>query len=213
MDIYASDEEKAEAIKQWWRDNGRSVVVGVVLGIASIFGFRYWMTHQQTQSEQAAVLYQQTIIAINTDNGETAKSSAETLMKNYQSNAYATFAAIELAKLEESKGNFDAAQDYLKWVNTNADLDSYKQLALLRLARLYFEQASYDDALNAINTASTSAFASLFSELKGDVELAMGNQAEAYVSYKTARNGLNSGEPRDRLLEIKMADVAASDEG
>lgn len=31
MDIYASDDEKGEAIKNWWRENGRSVITGVVL--------------------------------------------------------------------------------------------------------------------------------------------------------------------------------------
>ena len=29
MDIYASDEEKSEAIKQWWRENGLAVAAGV----------------------------------------------------------------------------------------------------------------------------------------------------------------------------------------
>ena len=34
MDIYASDEEKGEDIKRWWRENGLSVIAGVILGVA-----------------------------------------------------------------------------------------------------------------------------------------------------------------------------------
>jgi len=59
MDIYASDDEKAEALKTWWRENGRSVLTGIILGGAIIFGWRYWLTHQKATTEQAAVIYQQ----------------------------------------------------------------------------------------------------------------------------------------------------------
>ena len=42
MDIHRTEEEQVEAIKTWWKANGTSVIVGVVLGVAVIFGVRYW---------------------------------------------------------------------------------------------------------------------------------------------------------------------------
>ena len=82
MDIYASDEEKAEAIKQWWRENGRSVFIGVILGIASIFGVRYWMNYQQVQTQQAAMIYQQAIVSVSNQDSEAAQASTEKLMQD-----------------------------------------------------------------------------------------------------------------------------------
>ena len=47
MDIYASDEEKGEEIKRWWRENGLSVMLGIAFGIAALVGGRYWLTQKQ----------------------------------------------------------------------------------------------------------------------------------------------------------------------
>jgi predicted negative regulator of RcsB-dependent stress response len=39
---YETDDEKVEAIKKWWKDNGISVATGVVIGLAVVFGWRAW---------------------------------------------------------------------------------------------------------------------------------------------------------------------------
>ena len=59
MDLYASDEEKGEEIKQWWRDNGTSVVMGLVFAVAVFMGGRYWQANQQSHLTLAANHYQQ----------------------------------------------------------------------------------------------------------------------------------------------------------
>jgi predicted negative regulator of RcsB-dependent stress response len=61
MDIYASDDEKAEAIKQWWRDNGRTVVFAAVIAALAVFAGRYWTVYQKQMSEQAAQTYHQVL--------------------------------------------------------------------------------------------------------------------------------------------------------
>ena len=38
MSSYLSEEEQVEALKKWWKDNGTSVIAGVVLGFGIIFG-------------------------------------------------------------------------------------------------------------------------------------------------------------------------------
>ena len=40
MNVYETDEEKVEAIKGWWKENGLSVAGGLAIGLAAVFGRR-----------------------------------------------------------------------------------------------------------------------------------------------------------------------------
>jgi predicted negative regulator of RcsB-dependent stress response len=212
MDIYASDEEKAEAIKQWWRENGRSVVIGVVLGIAGIFGVRYWMNYQQVQTQQAAMIYQQAIMSVSNQESEAAQASTEKLMQDNKNSAYAVFAALQMAQEASEAGEYDKARDYLRWVVENAELSGHKALAKLRLAKVEFDNGELEQALEQVESNDVNAFESLFAELKGDINTAQGNAELAQAAYKVALEGLSPGEPRHTLIEMKLDDVAVADE-
>jgi predicted negative regulator of RcsB-dependent stress response len=213
MDIYASDEEKAEAIKQWWRDNGRSVLAGVILGGAAIFGFRYWTSQQDLQAQQASVLYQQAAIQMNQSDYEQAQKTVTDLTQDYGSTAYAVFAALELAQSASDKGEWGAAKEQLSWVLDNAELNAHRELARLRLVQVYLQQENYADADALIEAAETSAFTSMFAELQGDIALAQGKPDVARDAYKRAVASLVVGDPRQSLLQLKLDDVAGAHEG
>jgi predicted negative regulator of RcsB-dependent stress response len=212
MDIYASDEEKAEEIKQWWRDNGRSVIAGVVLGAIAVFGGRYWLNHQQVQAEQASVIFQQSAVNLSQNNTEGAKAATQELMSNYAGTAYAVFAALQMAESALNNNDFSSAKDYLYWVIENAELNSHQELARLRLARIFFTQSDYEQALEIISASQSAAFESLFAELRGDIQVATGDKQAAKAAYQQAIISLAVGEPRQRLLQMKIDDVAVANE-
>ena len=99
MEIHQTEEEQVEAIKKWWRENGTSVVVGVVLGIAAIFGVRYWFDYQKTQSQQASALYASVLESLASDKKNTEALGSE-MAKNFSSTPYASLTALNLAKLK-----------------------------------------------------------------------------------------------------------------
>jgi len=41
VDEFSTEDEQVEAIKKWWKENGTSLIVGVVLGLSVLFGWRY----------------------------------------------------------------------------------------------------------------------------------------------------------------------------
>jgi predicted negative regulator of RcsB-dependent stress response len=213
MDIYASDEEKAEAIKQWWRENGRSVIAGIVLGGAAIFGFRYWMNYQQVQTEQASVMYQQATIQLSQSEREQAQKTVDQLMQDYGSTAYAVFAALEMAEKATAEGDNDTAVSHLNWVVDNASMASHQELARLRLAQLHVSAGELEQASALVDQAALSAYQSLFAELRGDIKLAQGDTAAAHSAYQQAMLTLAAGEPRQSLLQMKLDQVAVADEG
>ncbi|RKZ79621.1 MAG: hypothetical protein DRQ35_03900 [Gammaproteobacteria bacterium] len=209
MDIYASDEEKGEEIKQWWRDNGTSVIVGCLLGVAVLFGGRYWMTYQQTNAENASNAYQQMASYLADDNYPEAENATQLLLNDYASTPYAVFAAFEMAEQSLSNGDSATTKTYLKWVIANAKLSGQAEIARLRLAKLLVSEAQYQQALELVEQSQLATFDSLFSELRGDIYAAQGQEIEARAAYQSALLMLNQGEPRQVILQLKLDDMTA----
>lgn len=212
MDIYASDEEKSEEIKRWWRENGTSVVVGIALGVMTIFGGRYWFSLQDAKSEQAAGIYQQSLMTLSIGDIALAEESVQTLMNEHARSAYAAFAAMEIAALFAAEKEIASAREYLQWVYDNGRLAAHKELAALRLARLMIDAEEYDAALALLQQSSDSGFASLVSELKGDIFTLQQQRKQARAAYQSAIASLSPNDPREGLLEMKRDDVAVTDD-
>lgn len=54
-----TEEERAEAARLWWSENGKYVIIGAVLGIGSVLGWRGWEEYQTRHARDAATLYYQ----------------------------------------------------------------------------------------------------------------------------------------------------------
>jgi len=210
VDIYASDEEKGEEIKRWWRENGLSIMLGIALGIAVLVGGRYWLTQKQMQSVSASTLYQHTSqLAIEGKTNEAA-ALVDKLFSEYGSTPYAVFAAFEMAKHTVESKDVEAAKPYLNWVIDHAELSGQRDMARLRLSKLLLDQTDYQQAIAVAMEAETSAFGSLFDELRGDVYIAQGKLTEAASAYGSALSALEQNAPRGLILKLKLDDIAGS---
>jgi len=213
MDIYASDEEKGEEIKQWWRDNGRSVLIACVAAGVAIFGGRYWLDYQGSQSLKASQAYQQVSIALINEDSVEAKAVSDTMFTEFSTSPYAVFSAFDMASEAVKNKDNAAAKTYLKWIVSNAKLSAHKDLAQLRLAQVLFLDGEFDDALSLADKESSEAFSSLWSELKGDIYIAQAKPNEARTAYQQSLLTIPQGAPRQQILQIKLDDVAASKNG
>ena len=54
---YKTDDEKVEELKAWWKENGTSVVAGVALAVAGLFGWEYWKDWKEATAAEASTLY------------------------------------------------------------------------------------------------------------------------------------------------------------
>ena len=212
MDIYASDDEKAEEIKQWWRENGVSVVIGLLIGVSLIFGWRFWNSYQRNQSEQAQAIYHQAMNLESNGKAKQAREETQKLLSKYASTPYAVFAAIEMAFEDVQAGDESSAKSYLEWVIKHAKESGHVELARLRLGQLLLNEKNYDQALAMCEQSKMDSFKSLFAELRGDVYAAKGDKAQALLAYQTALLGATPGQPRQILLQMKVDDVAVPNE-
>ena len=202
-DTNLSDDEKAEALKRWWSENGKSVVGGVVLGLALVFGWQGWNEHQRSQAEMAAVEYDRFQVAIQKKDLDAAKLQAEKLSKDFAATAYDYFAAVDLAAEMTAAEDFAGARTQLDYAVSNADDDGLKQLAEVRLARLLVAMGETEAAAKLAQNRS-GAFAAEFAQIRGDIERLAGNNEAAAKAYQQA---MLSASANNRLLEMKLNEV------
>ena len=201
MSTYLSDDEQAEALKKWWKENAVSIIVGAGLGFGIIFGWQGWQMFQTSQGEAASQLYSQVEQA--TKSGADFDNTATQLKADYAGTAYASYAAMQQAKAAYKAGNPDSARSELEWVMANAPDPVLVDLARLRLAALLVDQQQYDAAKEVIAAAGTFMKGD-FEQLQGDIARAQGDKVAALAAYQAAAS---SGVTDMRLLSMKIVDV------
>ncbi len=192
-----TDEEKAEEIKKWWKDNGTSVLTGVALAIAGVFGWQQWQAYQVTQAEEASALFAQLREGTAIDKTGTI----EKLANDYAATPYATFALLEKAKYaKDNKTAISALREA-----ANSEQINLSRIAKLRLIRTLIADGQLDEASTFLKASLPSAYTSLTEELKGDLHLAKKEFDQARQSYDRAI--LSAGRDSVKFLKMKRSNL------
>ncbi|KRT54644.1 YfgM family protein [endosymbiont of Ridgeia piscesae] len=207
MSGYQTEEEQVEALKKWWKENGTSVIAGIVLGFGAVFGWQAWNGYQDRVGEEASVAFSQMIDAITQGQSESALKQAELLRLEYESSAYAVFAALAQASLKMEQGDSAAARSQLEWAMQHAEEPGLKQLARLRLARILLSEGETEAAASLVKAAPAGGFDSEFAALRGDIARQQGDLQAARQAYQLALAGdVGNGE----LVQMKLDDLGVA---
>lgn len=212
-----TEEEQVEAIKKWWDDNGKSLIVTVVVVLVGYFGWNGYQDHQRTQGEAAASIYQQLMTKATkplSEQTEADKTELETvaaqLKNDYPNSLYAQFAGLYLAKFAIEANNFDAAAAELKALVDAQASGPVTYLAQVRLARVLIQQDKLDDALALVATTPEPSFTAQYEETKGDALFAKGELTQALTAYQAARTAATSLGINTQSLQRKIDDLAGA---
>ncbi len=221
MDVYKTEDEQLEALKKWFRDNGRHVVTGMLVAAVAAFGIYSWQQRQQHQRDTAAVEYQNllqavrvidanaTVTGANKEQLATVRHLAETLKSDFESSTYAQFAALFKAKFATDENDLTQAETELKWVLAHKPSPEIRALTQLRLARVLHAKADDDGALAQLDEAVAGSYASAYLQLKGDIAQTRGDLDTARAAYARAQEleKKMSTPINDPLLEMKLRDL------
>ena len=204
MDPNLTDEEKLELLKKWWKDNGGSIITGVVLGLAMLFGGKAWFAYQERQAETASNIYAVMMVALDNGNAAGVTQRAGILMADYSSTPYASLAGFALAKLKLDQGELVAAHAQLQWVLDNTGSEVIRETARLRLARVLIAEQDLDGAEALVALANKAGpFGALYAEIDGDIYVARGDYTNASKSYERALAAIAGNSPGRKQLQLK----------
>ena len=207
MEIYETEEERLDAAKRWWKENGQSTIIGLVVGIAIILGWNFWQDHKKEQAGQASALYGQLIQAVAADKKDSAEKLAERIQQQYPNTEYAAYSGLLLAKIKVQQGDLAKAKAILKGIAAGSNKE-LSNIAKIRQVRLMLASGEYEQGLQLINDvdpATSSSFSGNYDELVGDLYVALDRLDQARTSYQKAlENGY-----RSPLLQFKIDDLTA----
>jgi len=204
MDVNLTDDEKLAEVKKWWGENGGSIITGVVLGLAVLFGSKAWFAYQDRKAETASNIYTTLMVALERGQNQIVSEKAGVLVSDYTGTPYATLAALALARMNIEAEELAVAQSHLQWVIDNTRSDLTRETARLRLARVMIAMDNLDGALALLDQAGPdSSFDPLYTEVRGDVDVARGDLAAASKAYQAALASTASDAPGRYLLQLK----------
>lgn len=202
MERFETEEQQVEAIKRFWKENGIAILIGAVLGLGGLWGWRYYNQEQINAKEQASIAYQEAVDALAAD------ASGYTDMVNFindnPSNGYSALAQFQLAKEAVERSDLPEAAKQLGAAASITENSVIRNVANIRLARVQIELEQLDQALSTLALVTDEAFISQVQENKGDIYVRQQLFDKARAAYSAAleKNATNN------VLKMKLDNLA-----
>jgi len=204
-----TEEEQVEKLKAWLKENGLSIVFGIVIGVGGIVGYKYWVQVQETAAAEASGHFAQMIDALSAGNEEELLAHADTLIAEHASTDYALMAHMALARQHVIDAEFEQAESALQQVVGSAGERPLAYIARTRLAAVQLQTGQYDQAMSTLAIQFPDEFAAIANELRGDILAMQSKNSEAVEAYRKAQ----SSEPAPanaQFLQRKLNDLGST---
>lgn len=209
FDAY-DDYEQSELVLKWLRENGASIIVGIVIGLVGIFGWQQWRSHQARSRGEAAEIYQQLQTALASGKTTAADQLVDKMMKDFEKSSFTVFAVSDRARQQLEANQLDKAEASLQWAASHAGDEALKSLTELRIARVELARGNGAATLTALDRIPAGQYQGLSQELRGDALVKLGRIDEARKSYQGALSILTEAAPQRAALQMKLDDLAAA---
>ncbi|MET2951391.1 YfgM family protein [Vibrio owensii] len=203
MELYDTEEQQVEAIKDWWKENGKAVIIGAVVGLGGLFGWRYYQDSVIQASEAASQSYTTVMNALQTK-GADAQADIQAFIDSNEVKEYSVLAALQLAKVQVDAKDLSAALEQLKWAQSNTKDAALSPLISYRIARIEAEMDNFDAANAELDKVTDAAWTGRIAEQRGDIALRQGDKEAAYAAYTEAQQAADASP----TLQMKLDDLA-----
>ncbi|BAS67503.1 YfgM family protein [Bathymodiolus septemdierum thioautotrophic gill symbiont] len=197
IEVSKTEEEQAEQIKKWLKENLPHIIIGVALGLGGIWGFNYYETEQYKKALESRANYLS--VVANPDN-----TKALSALK--ASGTYTQEAELLLAKQAVTKGDYQSAIAHLLPL-TESENKFLKHIAKMRAASVYLEMNKTDEALAILGNNIDLIFGAMYDNIKGDIYFSKNDITNAKKHYQAALTQLPTGSALINLITIKLKDL------
>ena len=219
MSAHLTEEEQIEALKRWWKENGKNTVAAVVVAVVGYFGFEFWQENTRLAAEAASDKYQTLIESVVVAPGQSIsdvqKATAVSLAGELKAEAAASFygqsAALFMAKMAVEAEQLDKAEAELQWVLAQSPERAIELATRLRLSRVQAAAEKFDMALATLESVDSGRFAANYAEVRGDILLAQGKPDQARAAYQLAlKLSIDGGSDENSVLQSKVNDLTSA---
>src|SRR5699024_1906483 len=146
------EQEKLDALKDWWDKNGTLIVAIVVLIAASILGWRGWQWYERYQAQQAMSYFEALESGAHQpldaeDGMARLEAASKVLFDDYAKSAYISRGVLVAATALYERGAADQAKDQLQWL-IKTDHDSVATgVARLSVSAILIDDVDYGEDL------------------------------------------------------------------
>jgi len=205
---FETEEQQVEALKKWWKENGKQIVFGAVVGIGAIVGWKGYVDYSASQTAQASALFEQ-VIKDTAGGSESNKSAVfEKIKKQYSGTPYYSASGLVVAKSYYDEGKKEQAINVLNELILDNSNDVITIVAIERKARILIDLGKAEDAIKTLSIDVGESFKAIFEELKGDAYVSLGRQVDARAAYDKAL--LLDQASGNKLLQMKRDNLGES---
>lgn len=220
MDSLRTEEEQLAAIKAFWKNYGSAVLLGLIVSLGSVYGYKAWQNHQKGQAQIAAGLYQELLDIVvaglarplTDEQKATFEHLVKTLKTDFKQSIYAQFAALFKARSAVVSGDPDTAVSELKQLLLQESDRETGIIVRMRLARVLLDLGSQEKQMEALELLDQitrpGAFKATYDDVRGDVLLALGRRDEAREAYQSAIDADDTTGSQRLLTRMKLDDLA-----
>nr|VFK02443.1 MAG: Putative negative regulator of RcsB-dependent stress response [Candidatus Kentron sp. H]VFK02582.1 MAG: Putative negative regulator of RcsB-dependent stress response [Candidatus Kentron sp. H]VFK05276.1 MAG: Putative negative regulator of RcsB-dependent stress response [Candidatus Kentron sp. H] len=207
MNTYESEREQLEALQKWWKENGRAIISGILLGTIAISSWSSWQVYTTQQAEKASLHYEQLSASVKSNLHEEAIKQGNALVEEFPNSGYAPLASLVVAKVAFQQNEMEKVKAFLQLAIDQEKSEAVQQIARLRLARLLRDEGKWKEAMVFLD-GNVGEFSSLYEEARGDILLAQGNPVEARLAYEQTSAGNNRSEGQSRVrVQTKLGSL------
>jgi predicted negative regulator of RcsB-dependent stress response len=209
VEVYDAHEQ-GEIVKKWLAENGSAIVMGLVIALGGLFGWKQWQAWQVSNRQEASAEYAVLGEYLAADQLDAAMANFQKLQEDYPDSAYTSMAALQMARARLDASQPDLAMTQLRYVMNNGYPRALQVVARERLARVQLDTGDAAGALATLDGAQDiSGFEARFAEVRGDILFTEGRTEEAAQAYRQALDQLEEGVGDRSRLQMKLESMGA----
>ena len=203
---YETEEQQVEAIKKWWKANGNTAVIAVVVALAGLWGWRYYNESRISAQEATSQAYTDMLLKFEAQGDDKELDSISAFAAANSDNNYGVLASLLLVKEALAQDNYELAKTQLLQLQAQNGYEPLNAVINLRLARVQAELGEYQAALDTLALITEKHFLAKAYQVKGTVYLQLGEQEKARSAFQDA---INASQGRvDTVLQLQFDDLA-----
>lgn len=205
MEIYGTENEQVDAIKQFFKSYGLTIILSIAVACGGVYGWKYWQSHKENRLQESATSFATVNEALTKPTPESI-AAAEKFVTD-TNDIYGVLASLELAQVAIESNDLVNGERHLTAAASKVQNDAFADMLNLRLARVQLALDKTDAALISLEKVKNTAWNGMKNYIRGDVLAKKGDNTGAAAAYRSALSDENAGAIRS-LVELKLNNLS-----